>query len=175
MLSSRNFLHSLCFQLSVQQPPKKISLSISNNIPIIYISNLNHSHTDTWQNNETDENTAGSGSLSSGSARSGPRPDSNLESSNGLVFEPFDHFNLFHHFHFHNWESSIALGWILNLLAILISFITFTIWNLSMQCIIFHINTRHVQHVTCSIFTSSIKKVSSVPYIPNTSHITNPK
>ena len=45
MFSSRYFLYSLCFQLPVQQPPQKISLSISNHVPIIYISNLNYSHT----------------------------------------------------------------------------------------------------------------------------------
>ena len=41
---------------------------------------------------------AGSGSLSSGSARSGPRPDSNLESSNGFVWIIW---NLEHH-HYHD-------------------------------------------------------------------------
>ena len=39
---------------------------------------------------------AGSGSLSSGSARSGPRPDSNLESSNGFVWIIW---NLEHHYY----------------------------------------------------------------------------
>ena len=47
---------------------------------------------------ELKETVAGSGSLSSGSARSGPRPDSNLESSNGFVWIIW---NLEHH-HYHD-------------------------------------------------------------------------